>query len=193
MTPCIAIIDSNTLAAQGLRSLLGDMFVGVDILEYRSVEQFVADANHYFVHFFVRDQILFSHADEFDMLKRQTFVLTEGPGRHFADAGFLVLDCSQTEQEIVRTLLHYHRMGHPSGHPSGVRLPESVLLSDREKEILALMVRGLINKEIADRLGISVTTVIFHRNNICAKFGTRSLGRLTVHAVLSGLVDIDTL
>ena len=54
-----------------------------------------------------------------------------------------------------------------------------------------LLIQGKINKEIADRLDISVTTVIFHRNNICQKLGTRSLGRLTIYAVLAGLVDID--
>ena len=36
-----------------------------------------------------------------------------------------------------------------------------------------LLGQGLINKEIADRLGIAVTTVIFHRNNLCAKMGRR--------------------
>ena len=63
-------------------------------------------------------------------------------------------------------------------------------LSGREKEVLRLMVKGLINKEIARELNISTTTVIFHRNNICDKLQTRSLGKLTIYAVLSGIVDI---
>ena len=66
MTPCIAIIESDVLAAAGLRVLLGDMFTGAEILAYPSVEAFIADSNRYFVHFFVRDTILFSHVDEFD-------------------------------------------------------------------------------------------------------------------------------
>ena len=63
-------------------------------------------------------------------------------------------------------------------------------LSKREKEVLKLMVKGLINKEIAQELNISLTTAIFHRNNICDKLQTRSIGKLTVYAVLSGLIDI---
>ena len=63
-------------------------------------------------------------------------------------------------------------------------------LSDREKEVLKLMVKGLINKEIAKELNISTPTVIFHRNNICEKLKTRSLGKLTIYAVLSGIVSI---
>ena len=56
---------------------------------------------------------------------------------------------------------------------------------------LRLMVKGMINKEMAETLGISATTVIFHRNNICDKLGTRSIGKLTIFAVLSGIIDIN--
>ena len=64
-------------------------------------------------------------------------------------------------------------------------------LSPREKDVLSLMVKGLINKEIARELNISLTTVIFHRNNICEKLQTRSLGKLTIFAVFSGIVDLN--
>ena len=64
-------------------------------------------------------------------------------------------------------------------------------LSPREKEVLSLMVKGHINKEIAQQLNISLTTVIFHRNNICEKLQTRSLGKLTIFAVFSGIVDLN--
>ena len=165
----------------------------MEFLTYPSVEAFIADSNRYFVHFFVRDSILFAHIDEFDMLKDRTFVLCSGPGTSYTEAGYRVLDCTAGETAFIRTLLQYHQEGHPNGHGSAVRSPAGPPLTDREKEILVLLVRGLINKEIADRLDISVTTVIFHRNNLCQKLGTRSLGRLTIHAVLEGLVDIDSI
>ena len=53
------------------------------------------------------------------------------------------------------------------------------------------MVKGFINKEIASKLGISLPTVIFHRNNICLKLKTRSIGKMTVYAVLAGIVEIN--
>ena len=67
---------------------------------------------------------------------------------------------------------------------------EVSLLSQREKEVLALLVKGYINKEIADKLNISLTTAIFHRNNISEKLKTRSLGRLTIYAVLNKIVAL---
>ena len=65
------------------------------------------------------------------------------------------------------------------------------LLSPREKDVLIHIVKGHINKEIAEYLKISLPTVIFHRNNICDKLQTRSVGKLTVYAVLGGLIELN--
>ena len=66
---------------------------------------------------------------------------------------------------------------------------DSELLSQREKDVLALIVKGYINKEIADILNISTPTVVFHRRNISEKIGSRSIGRQTIYAVMNGIVD----
>ena len=64
-------------------------------------------------------------------------------------------------------------------------------LSSREKDVLTGIIKGYTNKEISSMLDISITTVIFHRNNICSKLGTRSIGKMTIFAVLAGLVEIN--
>ena len=64
-------------------------------------------------------------------------------------------------------------------------------LSDREAEVMVLIVKGYINKEIADRLNISLATVITHRKNIMTKLGLRSVSALTIYAVMHGYIDID--
>jgi len=60
------------------------------------------------------------------------------------------------------------------------------VVSDREAEVLRLMAIGHSNKEIADRLGISVKTVEVHKTNAMRKLGFR--GRIDVvrYAVLQG-------
>ena len=62
-------------------------------------------------------------------------------------------------------------------------------LSDREKEILVCVAKGLQNKEIADKCNISVNTVITHRKNITRKTGIKSVAGLTVYALLNRLID----
>jgi DNA-binding CsgD family transcriptional regulator len=66
-------------------------------------------------------------------------------------------------------------------------------LSVREIEVLKLITKGLINKEIADRLGISLTTVISHRKNITEKLGIKSVSGLTIYAVMNGYVEADSI
>lgn len=82
---------------------------------------------------------------------------------------------------------HAHGMDHHA------TLEEKELLSQREKDVLALIVKGYINKEIADMLNISTPTVIFHRRNISEKIGSRAIGRQTIYAVMNGIVDVKDL
>ncbi len=56
--------------------------------------------------------------------------------------------------------------------------------------MLRLVASGLINKEIAARMGISLTTVISHRKNLTEKLGIKSVSGLTVYAVMHGLVEL---
>lgn len=63
-------------------------------------------------------------------------------------------------------------------------------LSQREKEIITCVVKGMSNKEIAEYLYISVHTVITHRRNIARKLQIHSPTLLTVYAIVNKLVDI---
>lgn len=62
-------------------------------------------------------------------------------------------------------------------------------LSSREKEVLKLVAQGNINKEIADRLCISINTVITHRKNIASKLGIKSASGLSLYAMMHGLLE----
>ena len=66
-------------------------------------------------------------------------------------------------------------------------------LSEREKDVLRLLVRGHSNKEISVQLFISIHTVMSHRKNIVRKLNIRSVAGLTVYAMLNGLASMDEL
>ena len=191
MNPCFAIINRNTLTSISLRGMLWEIYDHVEVHIYRTLDDMIRDSNRHFVHFFVSTDILFSHADEFETLKDQTTVLAEGSNQAIENAGFKVLDCTRKEKEIKSRLMEIElerRWYRSDGATQGQKIADS--LSAREKEVLILIVKGMINKEIAEKLSISTPTVIFHRNNICEKLQTRSIGKLTVYAVLTGLIDI---
>ena len=198
MVPQIAIISANTLEAMTLRSLLSDITPGVDVVCYHTIEEYRAAAPAV-AHLFVSAKVLFENMELFRPLLRRTMVITEGDNTPFAQSGIRTIDATASESAIVRQILHIHQAGHPTGrhphdmHKDGAERKNSEevsLLSQREKEVLALLVKGYINKEIADKLNISLTTAIFHRNNISEKLKTRSLGRLTIYAVLNNIVSL---
>lgn len=66
-------------------------------------------------------------------------------------------------------------------------------LSEREQEVLLNVAQGLLNKEIADKLNISIHTVISHRKNITRKTGIKTVAGLTVYAILNGLIDVNSI
>ena len=193
MDPCFAIIDRNTLSYVALKHVLQDMFNHVDVFAYNTIDAFILDSNRHFVHFFVSADILFCNAEEFDTLKNETTVLYTGAAANIERNGYRVLDVSLPEDKIIEQLRHLQNTGKYEGKSSSARSAEDVVqrLSQREKDVLRLIVKGRLNKEVADELKISLPTAIFHRNNICDKLQTRSVGKLTVMAVLSGLVDIN--
>lgn len=64
------------------------------------------------------------------------------------------------------------------------------VLSDREKDILIHVAKGLSNKEIADALCLSVHTVATHRRNIANKLQIHSSVGLAIYAIANKLVDL---
>ncbi|HHV85624.1 MAG TPA: LuxR family transcriptional regulator [Petrimonas sp.] len=62
-------------------------------------------------------------------------------------------------------------------------------LTNREIEVLKLIVQGRLNKEIADKLNISLNTVLSHRKNIISKTGIKTVSGLTFYCISNGYVS----
>lgn len=92
-----------------------------------------------------------------------------------------VLEINDDLQRIRSTL---HQVAQRSDYEG-----DAAALSDREKEVLIGLAKGLKNNEIADGLGISIHTVVSHRKNIVRKTGIKSVSALTVYAMLNNWID----
>lgn len=97
------------------------------------------------------------------------------------DASFSIYDNAQTLANLVAQL-NLSPAAETMQHPS---------LSSREQEIIALVVKGLTNKEIANQLFISTHTVIAHRRNIAKKLQIHSTAGLTIFAIVNKLVPLE--
>lgn len=94
-----------------------------------------------------------------------------------------VIDIREASNKIIRILLKVIENEH---NEDSQDLTE---LSEREKDVLILIAKGQMSKEIADELNISVHTVISHRKNITKKTGIKSIAGLVAYALLNNLID----
>lgn len=108
----------------------------------------------------------------------------------------LALHCSVEDKlfvPAVEELEHSVRASgqvryHESGSTFGDTSPEQ--LSQREKEIIGCVAKGMTSKEIADKLCLSVHTVTTHRRNITTKLQIHTPAGLTIYAIVHKLVSL---
>ena len=188
--PQIAIVAPNTLAAIGLKQLLQSVMPVMAVGTFGSFAELEANHPEHYVHYFVAMNIVLENSQFFANHRQKTIVLT--PTIEPLQ-GFHSLCTNVTESELVRVLLMLQQHGHPNGRhlPPMPQIPLQKVLSDREIEVMSFIVRGYINKEIADKLNIGLSTVITHRKNIMDKLGMKSVSALTIYAVTHGYVDIN--
>lgn len=199
----IAIVDPNVLSGLGLQQILAEMMPRMEVCTFLTFDELQASSERQFVHFFVASRIYFEHALFFRNNASRSIVLVNGD---LQIQGVPTLNVCQSQKSLVKSIMGLHHQGHspqpqdipttiPHGNPAAMRQMqvETPLLSPREQEVAIMLAKGLINKEIADRLNISTTTVITHRKNIMEKLRARSMVDIIIHVVVNGLVDVGEL
>lgn len=175
----VIILTLDTLKAVGLRSILEQLF---------SVNAVIGD-NTFFVTFnstrepdvfFVDPLMLMNNLSFFLPRKAKTIVLTSSLQ---LVEDFNYINVMASEQEITTQLNMLLKQEDNKEENS-----TNTTLSQREIEVLKLVASGLINKEIAQELNISINTVLTHRKNLTAKLGIKSVSGLTFYAMMNGIV-----
>lgn len=191
--PKVAILDPNTFSALGLKSMLQNVIPIMTVDTFGSFSEFLASDTDIYFHYFAAMNIVLENKAFFSERSRKTIVLTLSLDSMSQLSGFQSLCVNVPEHQLVRSMLSLHQLAHGRGEHMPP-LPETLqrkILSDREIEVMSLIVQGYINKEIADRLHIGLATVITHRRNIMDKLGLKSVSALTIYAVTHGYVDIN--
>ena len=188
----IAVLHADTLAAIGLRQILQEIMPSASVDIFCHMDELEdAGADGYY-HYFAATDILLANIAFFSARRVKTIALSPVPGE--AIAGYNTICTTQSEASLLKDILTLEQHAHGGGRnlPPGVACANHgggrKALTPRQAQILALVAKGYINKEIADRLNISLATVVSHRQNIMHQLGVRSVSALAIYAVTHRLV-----
>jgi DNA-binding NarL/FixJ family response regulator len=98
-----------------------------------------------------------------------------------------IVNINDSRNKLIESV---KRLLRPANKPQ-LQKQQTDLLSEREIEVLKLLVSGNANKEIANKMNISTHTVISHRKNISQKTGIKTVSGLTIYAVINKIISVD--
>lgn len=181
--------ENNTIFSYVARLLEGDIDEDFNISRFSVNHSHMASKLNelkdiFIYHYKQRDNALLSSA-LFDIVMCERDLMS-----HFDVETSLFIPAVEKLENSLRSQLR-NSYGDNSGMGDAETDSQLDSLSQREREIIKCIARGMANKETADRLCLSVHTVTTHRRNLCAKLGIRSAAGLTIFAILHHLVDLN--
>lgn len=185
--PRIAVILPDLLQRSGMAAILEQYFVPIEVTCFGTVGEVLAHPTSYDLYFTNSDTFA-SRVDFFLPRRTQSIVLVGGdqePELRGGETPRVIATGAGLEnllEKVGQVLAPAHSTD--EGNISDE-------LSAREVQVLQLVVSGAINKEIAERLNISLNTVLTHRKNITAKLGIKTISGLTLYALMHGYISTE--
>jgi DNA-binding CsgD family transcriptional regulator len=177
----IAIISGDFLSGYGLKTLLCEYFTPSTVDVFATISDYHDSKSSYHLLLLPATDYLM-HAEYLSAKNKIVTIAAAPQPNPQGQVPHLYTLCG--EQEIVEQL---QAILTSYDAPQGAEAKNE--LSEREREVLAKVAQGAINKEIADSLNISLNTVITHRKNITAKLGIKTISGLTVYAIINGIIS----
>lgn len=180
----IAVVTPHTLLNLGLKHLFQRYFDVTPAL-YNRADSFFDDTPEQFDAYLLFADTVLKYSDFFLPRKSRIMLLT-AHGNESVESFAPALPVHENEEamleRIERFIEQLDRQSENLNHD----------LSPRETEVLKLVAKGFMNKEIADQLNISINTVLSHRKNLTAKLGIKTVSGLSFYAMMNGYIsDID--
>ena len=179
----IALILKDTLRSCGLQSLLVDYFQPVEISPFPTLEALQANGMESFDYYFTEAELFTEGADYFLPRRNKTIVVVSHSEATHNGNTLQRLATDLTPEQLIEQLQQIFEAT-PQQEFEG-----SKELSTREIDVLQLVAKGITNKEIADKLNISLNTVLTHRKNITTKLGIKTGSGLTFYAIMNGFLS----
>ncbi len=181
----IAIVINVPIIGYAIKHLLDEYYDLSHADMFSTVEELknVQNLDSYFMFISDSESVIMNY--EFFLLRKQkTVLLNKSEGKHNQFFHLNINDNTDNIIDSFQTIISHI-------NSNSVKDNNKEPLSTREVDVLKLITKGRINKEIADELYISLNTVLTHRKNITAKLGIKTVSGLTFYAMMNGYIEDD--
>lgn len=189
----IAIMEPSRIIFEGLQTIICHSSLDCRVSRVERLEELTEMMEHTPVEILIANPMQFVNLEKEVKKLRKSYPTLAIAGIDFGiihrqsiltDISFTLYD---TPEHIIHSLT---RLQEKIQQPEEEK-EENNHLSPREIEVLTCLVNGMLNKEIADQLHISVHTVVRHRKNITQKTGIRSQSGLTIYAISKKIIHLE--
>lgn len=174
----VAIILCDALQRVGLQVILEEYFQPVAV-SAPALAEGADEADLYFT-----DSATYLGNIDFFLARRSRVAIIVSQTNCTNSSPSMMIAVEQSREVMLEGIARFFETVDTSRAES----PTSDDLSQREVQVLQLVVSGMINKEIAQRLSISQNTVLTHRRNITSKLGIKTVSGLTLYALMHGYI-----
>lgn len=189
----IAILESSKIINEGIQAILYQSDMDCRTYRLETLEDLteLLETNH--IDILIANPVQFVNREKEIRKIRKNYPSLAVAGIDFGmmhkpstltDVTFTLYD---TTEHIIHLLMKLDKKG--QSLPNEKEGEDN--LTKREIEVLTGLVNGMLNKEIADALNISIHTVVRHRKNIAMKTGIRSQSGLTIYAISKKIISIE--
>jgi DNA-binding NarL/FixJ family response regulator len=187
----IIIAESSKIIYEGLRSVINEINQSIGVIIVNSLDEIYNSHNKYNLDLvIINPALLQNNTNTFNKLLSE-FEGTKWVGilyqyfdkellNNMDDIIYINDPPEIIKRKIIKNLTHAKN-----------RLNVKTRLSKREIDVLKALVEGNSNKEIADKLCISIYTVMSHRKRISQKTGIKSVSGLTIYAVVNKIITLE--
>lgn len=185
----VMIASHNSLISAGIQTFITMCGADVKFTSFTSLNDILSNYNRSDLYLILHHRLLkLPKYDSFQqfLIKFKGKVLVLGTNKMDINFHKYLIFPVDDEETIVAKLEDFF-----ASTQIGATVTANDVLSARETDILKEVALGYSNKEIADRLFISINTVITHRKNITDKLGIKTISGLTVYALMNNLINVN--
>jgi len=189
----IVIMESSKIIYEGLQAIICQSDLGYRTSRIETLEELSGMLGTTQVDILIANQLQFVNREKEIRKIRKAYPTLSVAGIEFGimQKQSVLTDTSFTLYDSAEHIIHVLEKLEKKNQSPAQQMNENDNLTKREIEVLTGLVNGMLNKEIADALNISIHTVVRHRKNITVKTGIRSQSGLTIYAISKKIVEIE--